>query len=76
MIMSTFEYMNLFGNKDKNEVTEEDVIKARKKYRERINNNRESSSSFRTYNTVGIIIDEYGSETIGIINKTGFEMDN
>lgn len=76
MIMSIFEYMSLFGNKDKNEITEEDVIKARKKYRKKMNNNKESSSSFRTYDTIGIILDEYGSETIGIVNKTGFEMDN
>lgn len=36
----------------------------------------EPASVFRTYQEVGIIYDEYGTARPGIIEKTGFEMEN
>ena len=71
MVMSTAEYKALFGNKNPNEVSNEDIKKARKKY---LNNRRsKSNKEFKTWQKPGIITDEWGNQKVEIVTKTGFE---
>lgn len=69
--MSTAEYKALFGNKNPNEVSNEDIKKARKKY---WNNRRpKSDKEFKTWQEPGIITDEWSNQKVGIVTRTGFE---
>lgn len=72
MIMSSFELMSLFPDRDISTITNEEIMKKREDYYKKINSSS-SSNGFKTYKTVGIISDDYGNETVGIIEKTGFE---
>lgn len=71
MIITTAEYRALFGNKNPSEVSNEDVIKAREEKRQ-LDAGR-ISSIFRTWKEPGIIYDECGNASVGIIERTGFE---
>lgn len=72
MVITSFELANLFPNRDISTITNEEIIKKREEYYKKITTQK-TSSDFKTYKTVDIILDEYGNETIGIIEKTGFE---
>lgn len=73
MLISTFELMALFPNKDISTITNEDILKKRKEYYNSIEN--KSNNDFSTYKEIGILTDEYGNERVGIIEKTGFEQE-
>lgn len=75
MMISTIEYYSLFGNKNPNEITNEDIQRERKKVRKE-RQSKNNNNSFRTFEKVGIKTDEFGNETVGIIECTGFEMEN
>lgn len=72
MVMSSFELMGLFPDRDISTITNEEIIKKREEYYKK-NDSLQSSNNFKTYKTVGIVLDDYGNETVGIIEKTGFE---
>ena len=71
MIITTAEYRALFGNKNPSEVSNEDIIKAREEKRQ-LDAGR-SSYTFRTWKEPGIVYDEWGNASVGIIERTGFE---
>ena len=70
MIITTPEYKALFGNKNPKEVSNEDIIKAREKRRLDVDR---PSSTFTIWKEPGIIYDECGSASVGIVERTGFE---
>ena len=70
MLISTFEYHALFGDKPKEKISNEDIIKERgKKSKSSLYDN----SSFHTWQQPEIVSDEYGNTKIEIVTKTGFE---
>lgn len=69
MLISTFEYHALFGNKPKEKISNEDIIKERDKSESSLCDN----NSFHTWQQPKIISDEYGNTKIEIATKTGFE---
>lgn len=71
MVMSTAEYKALFGNKNPNEVSNEDIKKARKKYWD--NRRSKPNKEFKTWQELGIITDEWGNQKVGVVTRTGFE---
>ena len=75
MLITTAEYKYLFGDSPKEEITNDDIVRQRI-FCEKARSILESASTFRTYQEVGIIYDEYGTARPGIIEKTGFEMEN
>ena len=75
MLITTAEYKYLFGDSPKEEITNDDIVQQRI-FCEKVRSISEPASSFRTYQEVGIIYDEYGTVRPGIIEKTGFEMEN
>lgn len=75
MMISTIEYHSLFGNKNPNEITNEDIQREREKVRKE-RQSKNNNNSFRTFEKVGIKTDEFGNKTVGIIECTGFEMEN
>lgn len=75
MLISTAEYKYLFGDKPKEEVSNDEIMRQRV-FREKARSIAEPASAFRTYQEVDIIYDEYGTARPGIIEKTGFEMEN
>lgn len=70
MLISTFEYHALFGNKPKEKISNEDIIKERDKKSE---SSLYDNSSFHTWQQPEIVSDEYGNTKIEIVTKTGFE---
>ena len=75
MLITTAEYKYLFGDSPKEEIINDEIVRQRvfcKKER----SIAEPTSAFRTYQEVGIIYNEYGTAQPGIIEKTGFEMEN
>ena len=75
MLITTAEYKYLFGDNPKEEITNDEIMRQRT-FCEKARSISEPDSSFRTYQEVGIIYDEYGTAQPGIIEKTGFEMEN
>lgn len=70
MLISTFEYHALFGDKSKEKISNEDIIKERgKKSKSSLCDN----SNFHTWRQPEIVSDEYGNTKIEIVTKTGFE---
>ena len=72
MMMSSFEYFALFGNRDSSTVTNEEIEEKRKSY----NAEREKTkpcSEFKAWTEPGIITDEWGNQSVGVVVKTGFE---
>ena len=74
MLITTAEYKYLFGDSPKEEITNDDIIEKRGQ-RAKIHA-YDDASDFYTWKESGIIYDEYGNPHIGIIEKTGFEMEN
>ena len=70
MLISTFEYHALFGNKPKEKISNEDIIQGRGK---RSKLTLYEDSDFRTWQQPEIMSDEYGNTKIEIVTKTGFE---
>lgn len=70
MLISTFEYHALFGNKPKEKISNEDIIKERDKKSE---SSLCDNSNFHTWQQPDIVSDEYGNTKIKIVTKTGFE---
>lgn len=68
MMISTFEYKALFGNKNPNEISNEDIINKRKQIKY-----EDNSTEFHTWKEPSVIYNEWGDPSIGIIEKTGFE---
>ena len=75
MLITTAEYRYLFGDNPKEKITNDDIVR-QLVFREKERSIAEPVSAFRTYQEVGIIYDEYGTARPGIIEKTGFEMEN
>ena len=75
MLITTAEYKYLFGDTPKEKITNDDIVQQRV-FCEKARSISEPDSSFRTYQEVGIIYDEYGTARPSIIEKTGFEMEN
>ena len=75
MLITTAEYKYLFGDSPKEEITNDEIVRQRV-FCEKERSIAEPASAFRTYQEVGIIYDEYGTARPGIIEKTGFEMEN
>ena len=75
MLMSTFEYKTLFGDKNPNEISAEEIEEKRKEYFNTISQSNKSNN-FTTFKKPGIIIDDNGETVIKIAEYTGFEMDN
>lgn len=78
MLMSTFEYKTLFGDKNPNEISAEEIEEKRKEY---FNTTLQSnkSNNFTTFKKpeIGIDDNDYNGKTvIKIAEYTGFEMDN
>ena len=71
MLISTFEYHALFGNKPKEKISNEDIIKERDK-RSKLTL-YDDSSNFYTWQQPEIVSDEYGNTKIEIVTKTSFE---
>ena len=71
MLISTFEYHALFGDKPKEKISNEDIIKERGK-RSKLPL-YDDSSNFYTWQQPEIVSDEYGNTKIEIVTKTGFE---
>ena len=71
MIITTAEYKALFGNKNPAEVSNENIIKAREETSQ-LDAGR-TSSTFRTWKEPGIVYDEWGNASVGIVERTGFE---
>ena len=71
MLISTFEYHALFGDKPKEKISNEDIIKECSK-RSKLPL-YDDSSNFYTWQQHEIISDEYGNTKIEIVTKTGFE---
>ena len=70
MLISTFEYHALFGDKSKEKISNEDIIKERGKRRELP---LYEDSGFHTWQQPEIISDEYGNTKTDIVTKTSFE---
>ena len=70
MFISTFEYHALFGDKPKEKISNEDIIKERGKRSELP---LYEDSRFHTLQQPEIVSDEYGNTKIEIVTKTGFE---
>lgn len=70
MLISTFEYHALFGDKPKEKISNEDIIKERGKRSELP---LYEDSDFHTWQQPEIVSDEYGNTKIEIATKTGFE---
>lgn len=70
MLISTFEYHALFGDKPKEKISNEDIIKERDKRNELL---LYDNSGFHTWQQPEIVSDEYGNTKIEIVTKTGFE---
>lgn len=70
MLISTFEYHALFGDKPKEKISNEDIIKERGKRSELP---LYDDSDFHTWQQSEIVSDEYGNTKIEIVTKTGFE---
>ena len=75
MLITTAEYKYLFGDSPKEKITNDEIVRQRV-FCEKKRSISEPDSAFRTYQEVGIIYDEYGTTRPGIIEKTGFEMEN
>ena len=75
MLMSTFEYKTLFGDKNPNEISVEEIEEKRKEYFNTISQSNKSNN-FTTFKKPGIIIEDDGKTVIKIAEYTGFEMDN
>ena len=75
MLMSTFEYKTLFGDKNPNEISAVEIEEKRKEYFNTISQSNKSNN-FTTFKKPGIIIDDNGETVIKIAEYTGFEMDN
>lgn len=75
MLMSTFEYKTLFGDKNPNGISAEEIEEKRKEYFNTISQSNKSNN-FTTFKKPGIIIDDNGETAIKIAEYTGFEMDN
>lgn len=75
MLMSTFEYKTLFGDKNSNEISAEEIEEKRKEYFNTISQSNKSNN-FTTFKKPGIIIEDDGKTVIKIAEYTGFEMDN
>ena len=75
MLITTAEYKYLFGDSPKEEITNDEIVQQRA-FCEKARSIAEPDSAFRTYQEVGTIYDEYGTVRPGIIEKTGFEMEN
>lgn len=75
MLITTAEYKYLFGDSPKEEITNDKIVRQRI-FCEKARSISEPASAFRTCQEVGIIYDEYGTARPGIIEKTGFEMEN
>lgn len=75
MLMSTFEYKTLFGDKNPNEISAEEIEEKRKEYFNTISQSNKSNN-FTTFKKPGIIIEDDGKTVIKIAEYTGFEMDN
>lgn len=71
MLISTFEYHALFGDKPKEKISNEDIIKERDK-RSKLPI-YDDYSGFQTWQQPEIVSDEYGNTKIEIVTKTGFE---
>ena len=70
MLISTFEYHALFGDKPKEKISNEDIIKERGK---RSKLHLYDDSGFHTWQQPEIVSDEYGNTKIVIATKTGFK---
>ena len=70
MLISTFEYHALFGDKPKEKISNEDIIKERGKRSEL---HLYEDSGFLTWQQPENVSDEYGNTKIEIVTKTGFE---
>ncbi len=70
MLISTFEYHALFGDKPKEKISNEDIIKERSK---KSKSSLCDNSNFHTWQQPEIVSDEYGNTKIEIVTKTGFE---
>ncbi len=70
MLISTFEYHALFGDKPKEKISNEDIIKERSK---RSKLSLHENSGFYTWQQPEMVSDEYGNTKIEIVTKTGFE---
>lgn len=71
MLISTFEYHALFGDKPKEKISNEDIIKKRGKRSELPL--YDDNSGFHIWQQPEIVSDEYGNTKIEIVTKTGFE---
>ena len=71
MLISTFEYHALFGDKPKEKISNEDIIKERGK-RSKLPV-YDDYGGFQTWQKPEIMSDEYGNTKIEIVTKTGFE---
>ena len=74
MLITTAEYKYLFGDNPKEKITNNNIIQKRGQ-RTKIQTYY-YSSDFYTWKESGIVYDEYGTPHVGIIEKTGFEMEN
>lgn len=74
MLITTAEYKYLFGDTPKEEIINNDIVQQRGQ-RAKIQT-YDDSSDFYTWKESGITYDEYGTPHVGIIEKTGFEMEN
>ena len=74
MLITTAEYKYLFGDSPKEKITNDDIIQ---KWGQRAKiQTYDDTSDFYTWKESGITYDEYGTLHVGIIEKTGFEMEN
>ena len=74
MLITTAEYKYLFGDNSKEKITNDDIIQ-KQGQRAKIQT-YDDASDFYTWKESGIIYDEYGTPHVGIIKKTGVEMEN
>ena len=74
MLITTAEYKYLFGDSPKEEITNDEIVRQRGQ-RAKIQV-YDDASDFYTWKESGIVYDEYGTPHVGIIEKTGFEMEN
>ena len=75
MLITTAEYKYLFGDSQKEKITNDDIVRQRI-FCEKARSISEPDSAFRTYQEVGIIYDEYETMHIEIVEKIEFEMEN
>ena len=74
-LFNAFEYKTLFGDKNPNEISAEEIEEKRKEYFNTISQSNKSNN-FTTFKKPGIIIEDDGKTVIKIAEYTGFEMDN